>query len=417
MRSSAAIAASVAPGDRDGPFRLLTINTGSSSLKAAVYRDGEAVQLELDAEIRRIGLAGGSMHIADAHGATLLDRQVALPDHGSALQALLARLRENRSGEKLDAVGHRIVHGGSEYSESQLITDGLMATLERLIPIDPNHLPQAIDAIEVVRRAYPDTPQVACFDTAFHRHMPRVAQIYALPQRWEAEGVVRYGFHGLSYEYIMYELRTLDRAAAEGRVVIAHLGNGASMAAVHAGRSLDTTMGFTPTGGLVMGTRTGDLDPGVLLYLLQSQGMSADEVNDLVNRRSGLLGVSGISADMHDLLDREGDDPQAALAIDLFCYQARKFLASLAAALGGLDTLIFTAGIGEHSSPIRERICRNLEFLGIQLDPSRNREHAPIISRQGSPVTVRIMHTDEDLMIARHTVRLVQEQGDRHVHV
>jgi acetate kinase len=309
------------------------------------------------------------------------------------------------------------VHGGAAYSEPQLIDDDLVAALTRLVAIDPLHLPQAIDAIEATRRAYPDHPQVACFDTAFHRRMPRVAQIYALPRRFAKEGAVRYGFHGLSYEYIMSELRLLDREAARERVVIAHLGNGASMAAVRDGVSVDTTMGFTPTGGLVMGTRSGDLDPGVLLYLLQPGGPSPNELNTLLNKQSGLLGVSEISADMQDLLDRENQDDRAAEAVALFCYQAKKFLGALIAALGGLDTLVFTAGIGEHAAPVRERICARLDFLGIRLDPERNAQSAPIISRDGSPVVVRVMHTDEDLMIARHTYRIISRTGASHVPV
>jgi acetate kinase len=280
-----------------------------------------------------------------------------------------------------------------------------------LAAIVPDHLPQAIAAIRAVQRAYPLLPQVACFDTAFHRRMPRVAQIFALPRRFADDGVLRYGFHGLSYESIMQQLRALDGVAANGRVVIAHLGNGASMAAVRGGRGIDTTMGLTPTGGLVMGTRSGDLDPGVLLSLLQRERMVPTALNALVNRQAGLLGVSGISADMRDLLARQATDPAAAEAIELFCYQARKFLGALAAALGGLDTLVFTAGIGEHAAPIRERICAGLEFLGIRLDPERNRAHAPIISAEGSLVTVRVMTTDEDRMIARHTVQVAHIQG------
>jgi acetate kinase len=377
----------------------------------------EAERPDLSAEFQRIGQTFGHIRITDAAGTALLDESSDVPDHAAALQALLAWLGQHRSSQGLDAVGHRVVHGGSAYSEPQLITDELVATLRQLVPIDPMHLPQAIAAIEVVGRAYPGIPQVACFDTAFHRHMPRVAQMYALPRHLWDEGVLRYGFHGLSYEYIMQELHRLDSRAATGRVVIAHLGNGASMAAVQNGVGIDTTMGFTPTGGLVMGTRTGDLDPGVLLYLLESKGISASAVNTLVNRQSGLLGVSGISADMHDLLEKEPTNPRAAEAVALFCYQAKKFLGALAAALGGLETLVCTAGIGEHAAPVRERICSGLEFLGIHLDPDRNANHAPIISREGSPVTVRVMHTDEDLMIARHIIRLVRQGEGRHVHL
>jgi acetate kinase len=285
----------------------------------------------------------------------------------------------------------------------------LLRALEEMVPLAPDHLPQELRAIQAVKQSFPDLRQVACFDTAFHRRMPRVAQVYALPRSLADEGIIRYGFHGLSYEYIMRELR--DKAGARvanGRVIIAHLGNGASMAAVHHGKGVDTTMGFTPTAGLVMSTRSGDLDPGIILYLLRERGLDASMVNDLVNERSGLLGVSGVSADMEDLLKEEATNPQAAEAVALFCYQAKKFLGALSAVLGGLDTLIFTGGIGENAPPVRERICEGTEFIGIQLDPSRNRANASIISRDDSPTTVRVMKTDEELMIARHTADLVR---------
>jgi acetate kinase len=261
-----------------------------------------------------------------------------------------------------------------------------------------------------VGRAYPAVPQVACFDTAFHSRMPRVARLYALPRRLAEEGIIRYGFHGLSYEYVMEELRRLEPEAAAGRVVVAHLGNGASMAAVRGGVGVDTTMGFTPTGGLVMGTRSGDLDPSVPLYLLGERGLTPAEVSDLLNKQAGLQGVSGTSADMRDLLDREPDDRRAAEAVALFCYQAKKFLGALAAALGGLDALVFTGGIGEHSATVRERVCEGLEFLGIRLDPDRNGAHSPVISSDATAVTVRVVPTDEDLMVARHTRRLIEKE-------
>ncbi|HJZ49107.1 MAG TPA: acetate/propionate family kinase, partial [Roseiflexaceae bacterium] len=338
-------------------------------------------------------------------------------DHDAALHAFFAWLQDHSSGTAFDAVGHRVVHGGDRYQEPQRISDDLIATLQQLVPLDPDHLPQALAAIQASRQAYPSIPQVACFDTTFHRHMPSVAQHYALPYELWDQGVRRYGFHGLSYEFIMDALRSADPAAADGRVIIAHLGNGASMAAVQRGIGVDTTMGLTPTGGLVMGTRSGDLDPGVLLYLLQAQRMSPAEVNTLVNQRAGLLGISGSTADMRDLLNQESRDPRAAEAIALFCYQARKFLGALAAVLGGLDTLIFTGGIGEHAAPIRARICAGMDFLGIQLDERRNAAHAPIISRDGSAAIVRVMPTNEDLMIARHTDRLLLERGADHVEV
>ena len=330
-------------------------------------------------------------------------------DHGAALEAVLAWLQRNRPDLSLNAVGHRVVHGGIHYSEPHRVTPELIATLRKLVPIAPGHLPQAIQAIQVTRRIYPDLAQVACFDTAFHRRMPRIAQICPLPRHLTDEGVIRYGFHGLSYEYVIQQLRSTAPEEAEGRIIIAHLGNGASMAALRGGISIDTTMSFTPAGGLMMGTRPGDLDPGILLYLLIERGMTPDALNELINRQAGLLGVSGISEDMHDLIEKESSDGHAAEAIALFCYQARKYLGALAVALGGLDTFVFTGGIGEHAAAIRLRICESLEFLGIRLDPRRNEAHAPVISREGSLVTVRVMKTDEDLMIARHTRDLINE--------
>jgi len=395
--------------------RLLTINTGSSSLKAGLYRSKiegrHDPEPELSAYVDRIGLSKGRILVQGQHGESLYEGQTDLANHRAALEALLDWLRREEYSERLNGVGHRVVHGGGEYSEPQLIDERVVKTLRDLVPIDPSHLPQAIEAIEAVGGAFPSIAQIACFDTAFHRHMPRVAQIYPLPRRFTEMGVVRYGFHGLSYEYIMQELQAVDSEAAGGRVIVAHLGNGASMAAVRDGRGIDTTMGFTPTGGLVMGTRSGDLDPGVVLYLLRSQGLSDDDLSDLLNRQSGMLGISGSSGDMRDLLDRETSDPHAAQAVDLFCYWARKHLGALATALGGLDTLVFTGGIGEHAAPVRDRICAGLEFLGIGLDSSKNSVHAAIVSRQDSRVTVRVMPTDEDRMIARHTYRILSQRG------
>ncbi len=391
--------------------RLLTINTGSSSLKAGVYHFEPSARLELAAEVDRIGLPGSRLRVTDARGTDLLDQRDNLPTHAAAVQALFAWLHGQGGVQALDAIGHRVVHGGKEHREPQLITDALVAALRQALPFEPDHLPQALKAIETARQTYPGIPQVACFDTAFHLNMPSVARAYALPRSLGRAGVVRYGFHGLSYESIMHQLRDQDAVAAAGRVIIAHLGNGASMAAVRDGVSVDTTMGFSPTGGLVMSTRSGDLDPGVMLYLLRSRGLSTAALSDLVNKEAGLLGVSGISADMKDLLAKEATDQHAAEAVELFCYQARKHLGALAAVLGGLDTLIFTAGIGEHAPSVRERICAGLEFLGIELDPRRNAADAPIVSRDGAPAVVRVMKTDEDLMIARHTHRLLASHG------
>ncbi|HCB57047.1 MAG TPA: acetate/propionate family kinase [Arthrobacter bacterium] len=389
--------------------RILTINTGSSSLKVALFEMGRGETRILSGEIERIGVPGGRLRLTDAHGAILIDQRGDFSDHDAALEAVLAWLRQHRPELSLDAVGHRVVHGGIHYQEPQRVTPEFIAILQGMAPIAPDHLPQSIRAMQVAVKAYPNLPQVACSDTAFHWHMPRIAQLYPLPRHFADEGLIRYGFHGLSYEYIMQELRALAPKEAEGRVLIAHLGNGASMAAVRGGIGIDTTMGFTPAGGLMMGARAGDLDPGVLLYLLAEREMTPAALNDLVNRQAGLLGVSGISADMRDLLKRESTDGHAAEAVGLFCYQAKKYLGALATVLGGLDTLVFTGGIGEHAASVRLRICEGLEFLGIRIDPLCNEAHAPVISPEGSSATVRVMRTDEDLMIARHTRELMEK--------
>jgi acetate kinase len=401
----------------DQPMRrLLTLNLGSSSLKAGLYQLAPAPRLELVAAADHLGHPESHVDLRNAGGDALPDAPIA-HDFDSALQAVLAWLADHGRDTGLAAVGHRVVHGGRDYRTPQVVTPDLLATLQRLIPLDPEHLPQTLSAIHTVQASYPTVPQVACFDTAFHHDMPLVAQRYALPRSLIDAGVVRYGFHGLSYEYVLQALRALDPGAAAGRVIIAHLGNGASMAAVRGGASLDTTMGFTPTGGLVMGTRSGDLDPGVLVYLLTSQGLSREALSSLVNQKAGLLGVSGTSGDVRKLLARAPTDPRAAEALDLFCYQAKKFLGALTAVVGGLDTLVFTGGIGEHAAPVRERICDGLGFLGVALDPARNAAHAPVISPEGSVVKVRVMKTDEDLMVARHTYEVLQAREGGHVPV
>jgi acetate kinase len=400
--------------------KILAVNAGSSSLKVTLYRTEDAQETpELSAWAERIGAGDGRLRVEEARGEALREdlgwERIDLPDHAAALAAVLERLRQVGHDRSPAAVGHRIVHGGRRYREPVGIVPQVVAELRGLIPIDPNHMPQALAAIEAIRSAYPTVPQVACFDTAFHAGMPRVARLYALPRALSEEGILRYGFHGLSYEYVTGELRKIDPIAASGRVVIAHLGNGASMAAVRGGVGVDTTMGFTPAGGLVMGTRSGDLDPGVLIHLLRSRKMGVVGLDTLLNEESGLLGISETSSDMRDLLGRAPHDPRAAEAITVFCYTAKKFLASLAAAMGGLDTLVFTGGIGEHAAPIRERICEGLAFIGIALDPDRNAGHEPVVSDEGSPVRVRILATDENLMIARHTRRLTAGEGAHNV--
>ena len=382
--------------------RILTINSGSSSLKIALFLMGKNETLELSAHIERIGLSAGHFHIKDGEGRTIAEEHPHLPNHDAALNRFLKWLQKREA--HLDAAGHRVVQGGLQYDQPELITPQMEKALAKLEPLDPDHLPLELKAIKTVRRFYPDVTQVACFDTAFHRHMPTVAQQYPLPRKLWRAGVRRFGFHGLSYEFLINELaRVAGAKAARGRVIIAHLGSGASMAAIRGGKSRDTTMGFTPTGGLMMGTRSGDLDPGVMLYLLREKGLSSSELSDLVNSRAGLLGVSGISSDLRELLAQSENNPHAAEAVKLFCYEAKKNLGALAAVLGGIDTLIFTAGIGENMPAIRRRICQHLEFLGIRLDPTRNERNAAVISRADSPVVVRVMKTNEELMIARHT--------------
>jgi acetate kinase len=300
------------------------------------------------------------------------------------------------------------VHGGPTYSQPQRITVDMVAELRQLSPFDPEHLPEEILLTEAFQRRFPDLPQVACFDTAFHHTMPRVAQMLPIPRRYAAQGVRRYGFHGLSYAFLLEELERLaGTEAAHGRVILAHLGNGASLAAVHDGTSLDTSMSFTPTAGVPMSTRSGDLDPGLLWYLARTEHMTAKQFNEMVNFQSGLLGVSETSSDMRDLLDREAQDVRAAEAINLFCYQVKKWIGAFAAVLGGLDTLVFAGGIGEQAPVVRARICAGLEFLGVEIDTPRNTAHAGVISPDIGRVAVRVMHTDEEWMIAKLVCRVL----------
>jgi acetate kinase len=395
-------------------IRILTINSGSSSLKFSVYRMGRlghkksSETLLRSGKLERIGLKGSLFHVKEASGQTRVEEDPDLPDHEAALRVLFEWLGKDPDGAEIDAVGHRIVHGGTRFRRPHLITAEVIDALNALVPLAPDHLPHEIKAVQAVGRIYPSLRQIACFDTAFHREMPPIAQRIPLQRELGDEGVLRYGFHGLSYEYIMSALKEeAGQEAADGRVIVAHLGNGASMAAVHHGKSVETTMGLTPAGGLVMSTRSGDLDPGVLLYLLLEKRTPPAALNEMVNRRGGLLGVSGISPDMKDLLTEAEKNQHAAEAVNLFCYQAKKYLGALAAVLGGIDTLVFTGGIGENAPAVRRRICDGLAFFGIALDPVRNEANAPVISKGGSTATVRVMKTNEELMIARETRRLV----------
>jgi acetate kinase len=386
---------------------ILAMNRGSATLKAALYEVCERAQLVLSIMADEASGPEGSFKVNDARGAEVFEGTFRKSNPSAALELMFRWLAEHEWLSQLAAVGHRLVHGGSRYHEPQRINATFLKRLEQLTPLDPEHLPQALFGIRFVAKKFPRLPQVACFDTAFHGSMPQVARMYALPRKLYDDGIRRYGFHGLSYEYILQELQTLDGELARGRVIIAHLGNGASMVAVRDGKSVDTTMGFTPLEGLVMGTRSGDVDPGALLYLQAQRKIPLKELNQLLNKKSGLLGVSGTSGDMRELLETASKDPRAAEAVNLFCYRAKKYLGAYAAALGGLDVLVFTGGIGEHAPAVRERICDGLDFLGIQLDAQQNQANAQIISSPGSRVKVRVIQTNEDLMIVRHVLSVL----------
>jgi acetate kinase len=364
-------------------------------------------ELRARGAIEGIGQEEGRLWLSGSDQQSLEDTRQPFADHESSIRAgfdAFQRLKLARP----EAVGHRLVHGGPNHVTPERVAPALLAELHRFVAFAPLHLPAEIRAIESVGARYPNLPQVACFDTGFHRQMPEIAQRLPLPRDLWEEGVRRYGFHGISYEYVIGRLGT----SAAGRVIIAHLGNGASMVGIRDGHPLDTTMGLTPTGGLMMGTRSGDLDPGVMLYLLNEKHLNASELEALVNQRSGLMGVSATSSDMRTLLERRATDARAAEAVEMFCYHARKHIGALAAVLGGLDTLVFTGGIGERAASVREAICRGLEHLGIRLEPTRNQQHADTISTDDSRCAVRVVLTDEDLMIARHTWRVLFVRAD-----
>jgi acetate kinase len=399
--------------------RILTINGGSSSIKFAVFETGDPLRRILEGGVERIGLPEATFVVKGLNQTDNFSLLVVAPDHTVAVGILMDWIEERIRRGELTAVGHRVVHGGPKYSKPQQITAEMVDELRQLSPFDPEHMPEEILLTEAFHRRFPDLPQVACFDTAFHHDLPRVARLLPIPRRYEAQGVRRYGFHGLSYAFLMRELARRDGAeAAKGRVILAHLGNGASLAAVCDGKSMDTSMSFTPTAGVPMSTRSGDLDPGLVWYLARTEKMSDKQFNEMVNFQSGLLGVSETSSDMHDLLDHETQDVRAAEAVALFCYQIKKWIGAFAAALGGLDTLVFAGGIGEKAPVVRARICEGLGFLGIELEEKRNAANEGVISIDASRVTVRVIRTDEELMIAETVCRILglgmaSEKGDR----
>jgi acetate kinase len=387
---------------------ILVLNAGSSSLKFSVYsEDSGGLHRELRGEFE--GLYTTSKFAAyRANGALAAEHawRDSIPlGHDGAIAHLLDFLRDESAARELAAVGHRVVHGGMDFSSPVRVDAGVLAALDRLVPLAPLHQPHNLAPIRIIAEREPALAQVACFDTAFHRTQPHVAQSFALPAAVSARGVRRYGFHGLSYEYIATVLPEYDPAAAAGNVVVAHLGNGASLCALRGGRSIATTMGFTPLDGLMMGTRCGALDPGVVMYLCDELALDTSAIETMLYRESGLLGVSGISSDMRTLL--ASDSPRAKEAIDLFVYRFGRELGSLAAALGGIDALVFTAGIGEHAVPIRERVCRDAAWLGVELDAAANDRGGPRISPGGARVSAWVIPTDEELMIARHVRALI----------
>lgn len=385
----------------DADRTILVINSGSSSVKFALFAAQTSLPRLWSGAIDRIGLANGHFRAVDAKGATLIEEDADVPDHTAALRLVLDAVDRHVSGAPLAAVGHRVVHGGPHCDCPLVVTSAIEERLRRLIPLAPLHQPNSLAGIAAVRSARPDLLQVACFDTAFHHGMPRVAKLMALPRVFFDEGVHRYGFHGLSYEFVVSSLRRDGVDVDRERIVIAHLGNGASMCALKGGRSVDTTMGFSTLAGLPMGTRCGDLDPGVVLYLMAEKGLTLEQVQHLLYEQSGLLGISGSSRNMQDLLEQP-EQPQAVEAVDYYTYQARRQLGALTASLGGLDRLVFTAGIGANAAAIRAKVCTGMEYLGIRLDHKRNGTGDRCISASDSQVTVEAFATDEELMIAGH---------------
>jgi acetate kinase len=364
------------------PASVLVINSGSSSVKYALFRFEAAPAL-----LRR-----GSI---ERH------------HHGSAGAQVLEAVASATGEAPLAAIGHRIVHGGPLHHRPAVVTDALVADLERLVPLAPNHLPDSLALLEQCRRLRPSLPQVVCFDTAFYSGLPPHARRLPIPKRFDDRGVRRYGFHGLAFTFLQEELERIAPDDAHGRVILAHLGNGSSLTALRQGRPIDTTMGFTPIGGVVMSTRAGDLDPGVITHLMRETGAGADELERMLSRESGLAGISQRSGDLRELLGREADDPDSHLAVTIFCYEIRKRIGAFAAALEGLDVLVFSGGIGEHAASVRDRVCAGLAFLGVALDPARNAGNAAIISADEAPVRVRVIAANEELIIAGDAYRLL----------
>jgi acetate kinase len=387
-------------------IKILTINGGSSSIKFALFETGEKSTCKYAGKITRIGAGASEFSVSKKEDSHKVNRPVKASNFNEAAIFLLDWLEKQTGFGKIEGIGHRVVHG-MQHTHSEIISDELMKELNQISSYDPDHLPAEIEIIRLCRNRYPSLMQVACFDTAFHTAMPRVAKILPIPRRFDRAGIQRYGFHGLSFTYLMEVLKHKgDAKETKGRVILAHLGSGASLAAVKDGKNLDTSMGFTTSGGLVMGTRCGDLDPGVAWYMMQNEDMTTEQFNHLINHESGLLGLSETSSDMLDLLRLQSTDIRAVEAVGLFCYQVKKWIGAFTAVLGGLDTLVFSGGIGENAPDIRSRICEGLEYLGIELNEEQNHKNALLISAKNSPVKIRVIPTDEESVIARSTAEL-----------
>lgn len=387
---------------------ILSINGGSSSIKFSLYKIKEPLELLFSGEIEHIGSKKAKLHYTDAATQQKIIIDIKAANHEQAAAHLIAWLEKQAGFTSVSAIGHRIVHG-MKHTEPQLITGDLVNEFKKISAFDPEHLPEEIKLIELFKQRYPALKQVACFDTSFHTSMPRIAKLLSIPYRYFEMGIQRYGFHGLSYAYLLEELELLaGKEAVRQKIILAHLGNGASLAAVNDGKSVDTSMGFTPTSGLPMGTRSGDLDPGVALYLMQQEKVSPQKFGYLVNHESGLLGISGTSADMRDLINTEYTNVRAAEAIEFFCYQTKKWIGSFTAVLNGLDSLVFSGGIGEHVPEIRSKICDSLAFLGIELDEINNMNNETVISKDTSKVKVYVIKTNEELMIAKLVCKVLK---------
>ncbi|MGY3053133.1 acetate kinase [Pedobacter sp. UYEF25] len=383
---------------------ILVVNGGSSSIKFAVYQKDKKLKNILSGQLNRIGLKNPEFTVTNNHTHEKSKIKIEATNFNEATRVFIKWLKGQKFSEEISCIGHRIVHG-MEHSRPEIIDDDLLEELHKIMEYDPDHLPAEIEMIKLFKEQFPQLIQVACFDTSFHTTMPRYANTFAIPKKYYEEGIKRYGFHGLSYSYLLHELRKKSKTEAKGKVILAHLGNGASLAAVKKGKCIDTSMGFTPAGGIVMSTRSGDLDPGMAWYLMR-KGLNAEKFNDLINHQSGLLGISGYSSDMEDLLQHQKEDEDAALAIEIFCYQIKKYIGAYTATLGGLDILIFSGGIGENAPVIRSRICKGFNYLGIKIDERKNKKNKTIISTKKSKVKVYVLPTDEEIMIARNTKEL-----------